>query len=174
MPVKVRLAIPEDIPNLIELEQLSPTAAHWSQEQYRRAISRVGDLAERVVLVAESDDPRREEVKPPAALSLPETRRQGRGVLTGFLVARNVDSEWELENIVVGSEFRRQGIGTQLIEALLERVRARNGSAVFLEVRESNAAARKVYEKAGFRETGRRKLYYSDPAEDAILYSRET
>jgi ribosomal-protein-alanine N-acetyltransferase len=41
---------------------------------------------------------------------------------------------------------------------------------VFLEVRESNAAARCFYEKAGFVQTGRRKSYYTDPAEDAVLY----
>jgi [ribosomal protein S18]-alanine N-acetyltransferase len=172
MPVNVRPAIPEDIPHIIEIERLSPTAAHWSEEQYRRAIHGVGDLSLRVVLVAELDDPVREEVNNPALLPL-ETRRQGLGVLTAFLVARHADTEWELENIVVGSEFRGRGIGTQLIEALLERMRATNASAVFLEVRESNIAARKLYQKAGFRETGRRKLYYSDPAEDAILYRRE-
>jgi ribosomal-protein-alanine acetyltransferase len=172
MPVNVRPAIPEDIPDLIELERLSPTAAHWSQEGYRHAIEGVGDLSERVVLVIESDDSLRREINNPA-LSPQEPRRQGPGILAGFLVARHVEREWELENIVVGSEFRGRGVGRQLIDALLSRVRATNGSAVFLEVRESNEAARKLYEKAGFREIGRRKLYYSLPAEDAVLYSRE-
>ena len=43
---------------------------------------------------------------------------------------------------------------------------------MFLEVRESNIAARKLYEKAGFEPTGRRKSYYTDPLEDALLYRR--
>jgi ribosomal-protein-alanine acetyltransferase len=173
MPANVRPAIPADIPHLIELERSSPTAAHWSEEQYRCAIPGAGDLPQELVLVAETDDPLCEEVSTPA-LSPPEEWRQGRCSLAGFLAARHVEGEWEVENIVVGSEFRRRGIGTQLIKALLERMRATNGSAIFLEVRESNAAARKLYEKASFRETGRRKLYYSDAAEDAILYSRKT
>lgn len=176
MPVNVRPAIPEDIPHLIEVERLSDTAAHWSEEQYRQAIARVGDLPERLVLVAESGGPLRTGVETPA-LSPQKTRRQGRGtppIPVAFLVARHVEREWELENIVVGSEFRGQGIGTLLIDALLAHVQATNGSVVFLEVRESNTAARSLYEKAGFRESGRRRLYYSDPAEDAIVYSRPT
>jgi [ribosomal protein S18]-alanine N-acetyltransferase len=178
MLVNVRLAIPEDLPHIIELERLLPKSAHWSGEQYRRAIQQPADLPERpvplrVVLVAESRGSLHTKVNAPAQ-SPQQARRQGRGVLTAFLVARHADSEWELENIVVGSEFRHRGMGTQLIEALLARARETGGSAVFLEVRESNAAARRLYEKTGFREIGRRKFYYSDPPEDAILYTRST
>jgi ribosomal-protein-alanine N-acetyltransferase len=54
--------------------------------------------------------------------------------------------------------------------ALLAAARETNSSSVFLEVRESNAPARNLYEKAGFEQTGRRKSYYADPAENAILY----
>jgi ribosomal-protein-alanine acetyltransferase len=188
MPVNVRLAIPEDIPHLMDLERLAPTAARWSEKQYQHAIGRVGDLPERVVLIAEWGDLLRTKVNTPA-LSPQQARRQGlgtresndkipvqaeqgRGTPVGFLVATHVEREWELENIVVGPELRGRDIGTQLIDALLARVRAENGSAIFLEVRESNAAARKLYEKAGFRETGRRKLYYSHPDEDAVLYCK--
>lgn len=178
MPVNVRPAIPEDILRLIELERLSPGAAHWSEEHYRRAVQGVGELPERVVLVAESEDLLHRKVK---TRTLSQKRRQGwgnqqeqgRGTPVGFLVARHAESEWELENVVVGLKFRGQGIGMQLMEALLARVRSREGRAIFLEVRESNVAARKLYERAGFRECGRRKNYYSDPVEDAILYSKK-
>lgn len=178
MPVNVRPAILEDIPYLVELERSSPSAAHWSEEQYRHAIDEVDGSPERIVLVMEMEDSIPGKVNTP---TLSQTRRQGwgtqrrqeRGNLAGFLVARQVENEWELENIVVGSEFRGRGIGIQLIDVLLSRARAMGGGAFFLEVRESNAAARKLYEKSGFRETGRRKLYYSDPTEDAVLYSRE-
>jgi [ribosomal protein S18]-alanine N-acetyltransferase len=171
-PVNIRAAIPEDIPHIIEIERSSHTAAHWSEEQYRLAIDSARDGLERMVLVAEIDGSLIAEfkVKTPDAS---REKREGRDILAGFLAARHVEGEWELENIVVGPELRGRGIGTQLIEALLEHMRATNAGAVFLEVRESNTAARKLYQKAEFRETGRRKLYYSDPAEDAILYSRE-
>jgi [ribosomal protein S18]-alanine N-acetyltransferase len=177
MPLKVRNAIPTDIPQLIELERFSPTAAHWSEDQYRRAIEPPGDFPPRVALVTELDDLLRNEIKVPA-VSPQQPGRQGpsaaesRCTPVGFLVAMDVSGEWQLENIVVGREFCRRGIGMQLIEALLARVRARKGRTVCLEVRESNVAARKLYQKAGFQETGRRKLYYSNPAEDGILYRR--
>lgn len=57
------------------------------------------------------------------------------------------------------------------MEALLDEAR-QNGEAVFLEVRESNMAARRLYEKLGFAETGRRRGYYANPPEDAVLYSK--
>ena len=174
MPVKVRAAIPEDIPRIIEVERLAPTAAHWNEEQYRLAIDRVGDLPGRLVLVMESEESLGVEVNTP---TLSQNRRQGwgnrQGALAGFLVARHVAKEWELENIVVAPEFRGQGIGTRLIDALFARACETGSSAVFLEVRQSNTGARRLYQNAGFREVGQRKLYYSNPPEDAIVYCRD-
>jgi ribosomal-protein-alanine N-acetyltransferase len=93
-------------------------------------------------------------------------------VLAGFLVARYLPPEWELENIVVAPAVRRMGIGRQLMDALVVQGRQTNGTAIFLEVRESNTAARGLYERLGFMETGRRKAYYANPSEDAVLYSK--
>jgi [ribosomal protein S18]-alanine N-acetyltransferase len=86
------------------------------------------------------------------------------------LVARHLAPEWELENIVVAPSARRQGLGNRLLNALLAAARETHSASVFLEVRESNSAARTLYEKAGFKQTGRRKSYYTDPLEDAVLY----
>jgi [ribosomal protein S18]-alanine N-acetyltransferase len=144
-----------DIGVIMRLEQSCATAAHWSEEQYRRAIDRVSDTLERLVLVAE------------AVGSV-----NGESAVRGFLAARHVARQWELENIAVSPEFCRQGIGAELLSALLTHARQSKSSLVFLEVRESNVAARRLYEKAGFQQSGRRKLYYSGPAEDAILYSQ--
>jgi ribosomal-protein-alanine N-acetyltransferase len=85
------------------------------------------------------------------------------------MVAVQVDSEWELENIVVAAAVRRRGVGTRLLAELTEHARVRNGSAIFLEVRESNQSARALYRKAGFKETGLRRSYCANPPEDAIL-----
>jgi ribosomal-protein-alanine N-acetyltransferase len=82
-----------------------------------------------------------------------------------------VAGEWEIENAVVAPEFRRRGVGHDLIRELLRQAQMASGTAVWLEVRESNFAARGLYEKHGFRETGRRRAYYEDPSEDAVLYS---
>ena len=92
--------------------------------------------------------------------------------VVGFLIARQAAAEWELENIVVAEEFRGRGIGTELLKELLTEAQKANSDAVFLEVRESNTASRRLYEKLGFHETGRRRDYYSNPTEDAILYGR--
>jgi len=143
---------------MVALERATPHAAHWTEEQYQALFSAGKRGWQQVVLVAEGTPDRAS-----AEGHSGETR-------LGFLAARRVEPEWELENIVVAASARRMGIGKRLLDALLaEAARIRN-AAVFLEVRESNAAARALYVKAGFRESGRRHFYYKDPPEDAILY----
>lgn len=148
--MNIRQATLHDIPRLIALERACPSAAHWTEPHYRAAIEPQEADPERLVLVAEASSGLRE--------------------LTGFLVARHVAREWELENIVVGPSLRRKGIGQNLLDALFQRATETNSQSVFLEVRESNDSARRLYEAAGFQRSGRRKLYYSGPSEDAILY----
>ncbi len=88
------------------------------------------------------------------------------GEVRGFSVARQVaDGEWEVLNLAVAAAFRRRGIGRQLLKNLLE---GRRGE-FFLEVRESNSAAREFYEQAGFRAITKRLQYYANPVETAIV-----
>ena len=148
-PVTIRPATPDDISFMMNLDRTCPTAAHWSQQQYAQLFQASGGVSERLVLVI--------------------TEANGQSLL-GFLVARRVVSEWELENIVVSPAARRQGLGLRLLNALLTLAREAPATSVFLEVRESNAAAQALYQRAGFRETGRRKSYYTNPPEDAVLY----
>jgi [ribosomal protein S18]-alanine N-acetyltransferase len=150
--VKIRLADSVDVPSIVALERASLTAAHWTEQQYLQLFEPCGDRPERLALVAES-----------------QTVDTTSGI-AGFLVARLVAPEWELENIVVAPAARRRGIGRQLLDALLTTTRKTNRSSVFLEVRESNVAARSLYKKLGFQQTGRRPAYYINPSEDAILY----
>lgn len=90
--------------------------------------------------------------------------------IAGFYAARHLTAnEWELDNILVAPEHRRKGIADALLRDLLSRA-----DTIHLEVRASNAPARRLYEKHGFRHTGTRRRYYSDPVEDAILYTRVT
>ena len=91
------------------------------------------------------------------------------GNVVGFIVGRQLEDEWEIENIAVTGAARRHGLGSRLVSELLNLVRSQGGKTVFLEVRESNRAARSLYEKWGFLEVGRRKMYYQDPAEDALV-----
>lgn len=151
----IRPATLADLPALIVLERRSSTAAHWSESQYHQAIAPEATGVRRVVLVVQSGSA--EEFQP-------------NHMLLGFLVARYIAPDWELENIIVDPNARRRGLGKRLLDALLAKARETNSESVFLEVRESNGSARALYESAGFHQTGRRKSYYSGPAEDAILY----
>jgi ribosomal-protein-alanine N-acetyltransferase len=86
--------------------------------------------------------------------------------LASFLVWRSVSpDEFEILQVETLSQFRREGLARKLLRLFLLQIRGN----VFLEVRESNAAARKLYESEGFMEIGRRGQYYTDPSEDAIV-----
>lgn len=158
-PVTIRIATPQDVPEMIRLERQCSTAAHWTDQQYLSLWDGQEGAKTRLTLIAKRDASAAsgEQISP----------------LIGFLVAQQVAPEWELENIVVAPEFRGKGIGTFLLEELLTRAKQSNSDVVFLEVRESNAAARALYERLGFQRTGRRKSYYANPIEDAILYSKQ-
>jgi [ribosomal protein S18]-alanine N-acetyltransferase len=81
-----------------------------------------------------------------------------------FAAGKNEQSEREILNLAVAPAFRRRGIAT-----LLLRNELRSNAIYFLEVRESNSAARKLYSLLGFVEVGRRKQYYRNPTETAIV-----
>ncbi len=82
-----------------------------------------------------------------------------------------VDSA-DLENVVVAEEYRRGGIGSALLEALLCDARTKGAEKVFLEVRVSNYAAMSMYLKSGFRGVYARTRYYSD-GEDCLVMQKD-
>jgi len=150
---------------MIKLERESAFAAHWSREQYE-SLFFAGDQ--------NSED---REVRSEAFAWVVENEAVGTGKvidescdLFAFLVAHRLDAEWELENMAVAVSVRGRGIGILLLRELIGQARFQGGSKIFLEVRASNQNARGLYEKVGFEEAGLRKSYYSDPAEDAVLY----
>ena len=88
------------------------------------------------------------------------------GRVAGFIVARGISpDESEILNLAVEPEFRRQGIARRLVQRVLET----HPGSVYLEVRQSNLAARKLYESWGFEQISLREKYYSDPGEHAIV-----
>lgn len=88
--------------------------------------------------------------------------------LLGFLAVQDLAGELEITQIAVKKDYQGQGLASQLMNTLSDR-----SEPVFLEVRESNKAARGLYEKFGFREVGLRKNYYQNPVEAAVLMARE-
>lgn len=143
--MRIRAATAADIHLLMVLEKQAATAAHWSAQQYEVAFS--AESPTRLVLILEDET----------------------GVL-GFIVGRTLDKEWEIENIIVAEAVRRRGMGARLLKEFVDLARGRGAEKIFLEVRESNRAARRLYEKSAFVESGRRRLYYREPEEDAIIY----
>lgn len=153
----IRPATLADVTSMLRLDRQSSTAAHWTEGQYRQALQ--SQSTKRLVLVIDEPSP-------------PEAPGEAPTGILAFLVAQHVAPDWELENIVVAPTARRKGLGKRLLQHLLSAARETNSAAVFLEVRESNTAARTLYEQAGFAQTGRRKSYYLNPPEDAVLYHR--
>ncbi len=129
---------------MMVLEKHAVTAGHWSLQQYE-ALFRTSSAGRTCLVIEEAQ-------------------------VQGFIIARTLGVEWEIENIAIAGKARRRGLGARLLGEVLNLARARDAQSVFLEVRESNRAARALYEKWSFREDGRRKKYYKDPEEDAILY----
>ena len=146
IPITVRPATAGDLPALIALEKDSLTAAHWSEKEYSRACA----ANDPVILVAESKDRSR--------------------MLIGFIFARIIGDNWELENIVIAKAAQGQGIGSQLLGDFLDIARQKSAQNIFLEVRASNLTAILLYKRFGFEQDAVRKLYYSNPEEDAFLF----
>jgi ribosomal-protein-alanine N-acetyltransferase len=160
--VRVRPARPSDQPRLVEIASHSATAAQWNQAEYLKLFT-----PEEPAFQLEGD-PQNVDPQGKAQSRTALVLEQDASVV-GFIVGRQVEDEWEIENIAVTGSARRHGLGSRLVGELLDLVRSRGGHTVFLEVRESNRAARSLYEKWAFIEVGRRKMYYQNPAEDALV-----
>jgi [ribosomal protein S18]-alanine N-acetyltransferase len=130
------------VPAVHEIEQIV-FGDPWSQRDFRDCIA-----ADATFLIAETDD--------------------GKSV-AGYLVALDAADEGEILNLAVAPSGRRRGVGRALVEHVLGSFDERGIRQVYLEVRESNAAARALYAAHGFAEMGRRKGYYRRPPEDAII-----
>ncbi len=94
------------------------------------------------------------------------------GGILGYAVAWFAGGQAELGDLAVRPESRRRGVGRLLLEAMLAAAAQEGIEVMFLEVRESNLAARALYEEAGFVEVDRRLRYYADPTEDALVLRR--
>ena len=93
--------------------------------------------------------------------------------VAGYIGSQTVMGETDMMNVAVHPDFRRQGVAKALILALVDALKERGSHWLMLEVRQSNAPARALYEKLGFAEVGRRKNYYSKPREDALILRKE-
>jgi ribosomal-protein-alanine N-acetyltransferase len=121
-----------------------------------------------------------------SALSLPHVRffvaeetvemgrgRDSAGSLVGYVVALLIADEGEIADLAVAPTRRRRGIGGVLLDRVVTEAVESRVRALYLEVRESNSAARALYESRGFGTVGRRRGYYQRPFEDALVLRRD-
>jgi [ribosomal protein S18]-alanine N-acetyltransferase len=141
IPIALRPARDADIDAVLEIEQAS-----FGDPWNRRAFA---DLI---------DDPR-------VAFLIADAA----GSVRGYVVAWFVLDEGEIGNLAVAREARRHGIGARLLDGAIAAVRNSDVDTLYLEVRDSNAAARALYASRGFVEVGRRREYYRRPKEDALV-----
>ena len=145
--VLIRQATLDDLPAIRNLEKQADTAAHWEKREYDALFA--PEAPRRIALVAT------EEATPDR--------------VQGFVIARCASEDWEIENVVVAAERRRSGVASRLIRELLQMAHRQAATSVLLEVRESNLAARQLYERLGFSAIARRAGYYREPSEDGLV-----
>lgn len=93
--------------------------------------------------------------------------------VVGYVGSQTVLGETDMMNIAVHPDYRKQGIATELIEALIQVLKERGSHSLMLEVRESNDPAKELYLKMGFELVGIRKNYYRNPKENALILRKE-
>jgi ribosomal-protein-alanine N-acetyltransferase len=94
------------------------------------------------------------------------------GTVLGYAGIHVVAGEGYIDNVAVRQEYRKQGVASALLDVFLRFAQAQKLDFITLEVRASNDPAKRLYMKHGFAQVGRRKDYYDDPREDAILMTR--
>ena len=141
--VKIRELGAEDITDAAELEKVSLGHEAWNEKQLLESSLR----DDTVYLVAEKG-----------------------GRIVGLCGVQNISGEGEITNVSVSPDCRCMGIGSRMLERLLGRGQEIGCEEFTLEVRESNASARKLYEKFGFANEGVRPGFYDEPGEDAVIY----
>lgn len=134
-----------DVQGVAEIEQKSPSP--WTSAQIADELASPGSMA----LVVEDD------------------KKQ----LCGWCCARCCGDEAELLKISVRPDMRRRRYGDSLLESLQDQLARLGVLAIYLEVRSRNAPALALYQKHGFRRVGKRNGYYSNPTDDALIYTSQ-
>ncbi len=140
--ISIELMNRQDIPEVLELSNRAFGSMAWNERDFHRAVESNYDY--------------------PYVLRMD-------GEFLGFCMLRQLGPEAEIQEICVHEKFRGRGYGEALMDQMIQTARMQQGHSIFLEVRESNHTARKLYQKKGFTEEYRRKNYYTDPTEDAVI-----
>jgi [ribosomal protein S18]-alanine N-acetyltransferase len=104
--------------------------------------------------------------------SMPMVAKIDKAVV-GYANVYYVMDEMQIGNISVEPDFQHRGIGAKIMQHIVEEAKKLKITHIYLEVRESNENAHKLYYKFGFVVSGRRRLYYRHPTEDALIMVKE-
>lgn len=148
--VSITLMTEHDLLEVVEIEE-STGLSRWGWAAY---YSELQGNNKDLMLVARVADARHKRV----------TAR-----LAGYIVGRMGADELHINNVAVRDIYRRRGIGRALLNRLLEAGKSSGVPVAFLELRAGNTAALALYEECGFHVTARRRKYYSEPEEDALV-----
>ena len=134
----------EDVPEIAALEKRCFTLP-WSEKSFR------DEMANKLAIYHVAKD---------------------NGACVGYAGFWNVSGEGDVTNVAVLPEYRRRGVGSSLVAEMVKTAESLRLELLTLEVRKSNVAAQKLYEKFGFEILGERKRYYSDNGEDAYIMTK--
>ena len=143
--VSISAVTEHDLPSVAKIERAA-FSDPWSERSFREALSQPAIY----FVAARSDD----------------------GQVLGYVVAWFVADEGQIANLAVSPAGWGSGIGRALLNAALREAVSRGATDVYLEVRDSNYRARRLYGSCGFKEIGRRRGYYRLPVEDAVVLRR--
>ena len=146
MTALLRPATERDVTEVVAIERVC-FADPWSEEAFRRLLG--GPPAIFQVAVFPPDE-----------------------TIVGYVIAYSVDEDAEVLNLAVEPNHRGKGLAGQMLDAAVIELAGRGVVNAYLEVRESNKAARALYEARGFTEIARRRAYYRRPVEDALVLRR--
>jgi len=138
-------AVLENVDEMLKIEKKS-FASHWSRQTFLDELS-----AENGYYIKIKDRDR----------------------IMGYSGFRYVLDEAHITTLAVHNKFRKKGIGTKLVEQLMKDAKARGLNKLYLEVRQSNIPAQKIYKKLGFKVIDRRREYYQHPVEDALVMQND-
>jgi ribosomal-protein-alanine N-acetyltransferase len=145
VPIVIRHALPLDLTAVGVIERAS-FSDPWSLQSFRQSLSRTFVR----INVAEDED-----------------------VVVGYSVVWMAGEECELANLAVDPGRRGSGLGAALLDVAMREAHEEGTLVMFLEVRDSNESARRLYASRGFNEVGRRPAYYRNPDEDALVLRRD-
>ncbi len=144
----IREMTEKDIQEVIEIERMSFTTP-WSEISFFNELHKPRSIA-KVAVIEEACSVQR---------------------VIGYICANHVADEGHILDLAVHQDLRKKGIAKILVKNILEDLKKTDCRFLYLEVRASNHAARKLYEGFGFKVFGTRKDYYGEPKEDAVVMS---